>query len=159
MPAGPQDVVVTNTDGQSATYSGYIVLGPDPILISIDVPNGPVEGGRRMTLFGYGFRAGITITLDGIAATDVIFINSNTVTGLTPAHAEGPVTVTVTNDDLLSDSLVDGYYYYKKVDNTSSGNGCGTGSGFTVFLLGLFICSLRLFAAQRRIITGTYLRK
>jgi autotransporter-associated beta strand protein len=130
---GPAPVVVTNVDLQSATLNGFIVQGPAPILTGIDVPHGPIAGGRRITLTGSEFRIGATVTLDGVPAT-IESLTATTIVVLTPAHAAGRVTVTVTNDDLLSSSLVDAYTYYTHDDNSTAGNGCGTGGGLAVLL-------------------------
>jgi autotransporter-associated beta strand protein len=137
MPAGvapgPVPIVVTNIDLQAVTFNGFIAQGPAPILSGIDVPHGPIAGGRLMTLTGSAFRAGATVTMGGTPAT-VMSLTATTITAMTPAHAEGAVDVIVTNDDLLS-SLPLTYTFYAQEDNRTVGNGCGTGGGLAVFLL------------------------
>ena len=47
----------------------------------------------------------------GTPATNVIVVNSTTITATAPAHAVGAVNVTVTNSDGQSDTLSNGYLY------------------------------------------------
>jgi hypothetical protein len=47
---------------------------------------------------GFGFD-NPTVEFDGLAATDVVLVDSNTITGLTPEHAEGLVDVVVTTTE------------------------------------------------------------
>jgi hypothetical protein len=70
-----------------------------------------------VTITGTNFVSGATATLGGTAATNVVVVNSTTITATTAAHAAGAVTVTVTNPDTQSGSLTNGYTY------TSSGGG------------------------------------
>lgn len=139
MPAGvspgPASLVVTNVDLQSVTFGGFIAQGPAPIITGLDVPYGPVAGGRRLTISGSAFRAGATVTFGSVPATSVTVVDAGTIVALSPAHPEGKVTITVTNDDLLAASVIDGYAYYKPSDTSVSGNGCGTGGGLAVFML------------------------
>jgi hypothetical protein len=135
---GAAPVVITNVDAQTTTFNGFIVQGPAPILTGIDVPYGPVAGGRRMTLTGSAFRSGAVVTLGGVPAT-IQSLSATTIVALTPAHAEGAVTVTVTNDDLLSSSLVNAYTYYTHTDESTTGNGCGTGGGLAILLFFTFL--------------------
>ena len=128
---------MTNIDLQSTVFNGFIAQGPTPILTSIDIPHGPVAGGRLMTLTGSEFRPGAIVTMGGVPAT-VMTLSATTITAMTPAHAEGAVMVTVTNTDLLT-SFPLTYTYYTKDDDRMVGNGCGTGGGLTVFLLLAFM--------------------
>jgi autotransporter-associated beta strand protein len=139
MPAGvspgPVNLVVTNVDLQTATFGGFIAQGPAPIIRGFDVPYGPVAGGRRLTIVGSAFRAGATVTFGGVPATSVTVVDAGTIVAVSPAHPEGKVTITVTNDDLLAASVADAYAYYKPSDTSVAGNGCGTGGGLAVFML------------------------
>ena len=49
-----------------------------------------------MTITGTNFAAGATVTFGGTAATNVVVVNSTTITATTPAGSAGAVTVTVT---------------------------------------------------------------
>lgn len=148
MSPGPAPVVVTNVDFQTTTFNGFIVQGPAPILTGIDVPYGPVAGGRRTTLTGSAFRAGAIVTFGGVPAT-IQSLTATTIVVITPAHADGVATVTVTNDDLLSSSLVNAYSYYTHEDDRTTGNGCGTGGGLAVLLFLAFLSIGGGFARRR----------
>jgi hypothetical protein len=51
------------------------------------------------------------VTFDGDAATDVVVVNSTTITCVTPAHAAGLVSFTGTNADSQAGTLPNGYTY------------------------------------------------
>ena len=48
-----------------------------------------------MTITGTNFAAGATVTFGATAATNVVVVNSTTITATTPAGSAGAVTVTV----------------------------------------------------------------
>ena len=61
------------------------------------LPNsGSTAGGTAVTITGTNFAAGATVTFGGAAATNVVVVNSTTITATTPAGSAGAVTVTVT---------------------------------------------------------------
>ena len=140
--AGPHTLIVTNPDGQTGNYSPFIIQGPAPTITALDVPHGPTKGNRRITVTGTGFRAGATLTIGGAPATVVTVVSATTITAVTPPGTSGKATVTVTNDDLQSGSLVNGYEYYFE-NKTEATKNCGFGTGFAVFLL-LLILVMRL---------------
>src|SRR5580693_5541082 len=110
--AGAVTVTVTNPDTQSGSLTnGYTYLGPAPTVTGVNPNNGPAAGGTPITISGTNFVTGATATLGGTAATNVVVVNSTTITAKTAAHAAGAVTVTVTNPDTQSGSLTNGYTY------------------------------------------------
>ena len=85
--AGAVDVVVTNPDTQTGTLTGgYTYIAP-PTVTSIAAASGTTNGGTSVTITGTGFQSGATVTIGGAAATNVMFVNSTTITATTPAHA------------------------------------------------------------------------
>ena len=70
-----------------------------PFFVNIDPKRGPVAGGTRFTIngFGFGFNNPI-VRFDGLDATEVTLNGSTQITGLTPPHAEGLVAVTLVTD-------------------------------------------------------------
>ncbi len=79
-------------------------------LISIEPSTGARLTAVPLTLTGAGFVSGCTVTVGGLAATSVVFVNTSTVTCVTSALlATGSHTVVVTNPDASTDSLVGGY--------------------------------------------------
>ena len=64
-------------------------------LTSVTPDRGVPAGGDTVTIVGAGFVAGAVVEFGGLAATDVAVVNSTSLTCKTPAHALGPVDVTV----------------------------------------------------------------
>ena len=70
-----------------------------PFFVNIDPKRGPVAGGTRFTINGFGF--GLTnpiVRFDGLDATEVTLVGSTQISGVTPPHAEGLVAVTLITD-------------------------------------------------------------
>ena len=102
--AGAKDIVVTNSDAQSATGTGlftYIAPNPAPSITSINPTSGPTSGGTPVTITGTGFLAGATVTIGGVSAT-VGTITSTSIAVTTPAGSAGAKNIVVTNTDSQS---------------------------------------------------------
>lgn len=91
----------------------YRVLHPTPMSLSINPDWGYVGGGEAVTLTGAGFTVGAQVTFGADPATEVVVVNASTITCLTPPHTGGLTTVTVTLPDGRSDSLVNGFTYFR----------------------------------------------
>lgn len=85
---------------------------PTLTLTGCTPPVGWVTGGDAVVLTGTGFLSGAVVTFGGTQATSVVVVNPTTITCLTPAQS-GMVTVTVTLLDGRSDSLVNGFTYFR----------------------------------------------
>ncbi len=86
------------------------VLAIYPGLTDITPAWGPPEGGTLFTITGTDFTPGLTVTFGGYTAS-ILYVDSTTITGQTPPHPAGTVDVTVTNPDLRSGTMVDGFTY------------------------------------------------
>src|SRR5204862_5379281 len=75
-----------------------------PSIGSVSPASGPVNGGTSVTIAGGNFAPGATVTIGGTAATNIVVVNSTSITATTPAHSAGPVAVSVTNPDSQSGS-------------------------------------------------------
>ena len=75
--------------------------------------------------------AGATVTFGGMAATNVVVVNSTTITATTPAGTAGAVTVTVTNPGGQSGSLASGFTYVRGPTVTSVSPNSGPAAGGT----------------------------
>jgi hypothetical protein len=82
-----------------------------PTVTAIGPKAGASAGGRSVTITGTNFQTGATVTIGGAAATSVAVVNSTTITALTPSHAAGAGTVTVTNPGAAAGSLANGYTF------------------------------------------------
>jgi len=99
--AGPQPVIVTNPDGQSATLAAsFTFVDPppvptDPTITGVSPASGPTAGGTSVTLTGTNFVNGGVVTFGGVAGTIVGQVFSTQLTVSTPfSQPAGPVDVT-----------------------------------------------------------------
>jgi plastocyanin len=99
--AGAVTITVRNPDGQSGTSSTQYTyeppLPPAPTIATFVPTSGPSAGGTGVVITGTGFGAGTTVLFGGIAATSVTIESSTRLTAIVPAHALGPVNITVRN--------------------------------------------------------------
>jgi hypothetical protein len=107
--AGAVTVTVTVSGQNGSLTNGYTYVWV-PTVTSVSPNNGPPAGGTAVTITGTNFAAGATATFGGTAATNVVVVNSTTITATTPAHAAGSVTVTVTVNG-QSGNLTNGFSY------------------------------------------------
>ena len=89
--AGPVDLVIGGVT-LAACYT-YVA----PTLTSITPAIGGAGGGEFVTIVGTGFSAGMTVELDGTTLTTITIVDSTTITGYTPAHADGAVDLVVSD--------------------------------------------------------------
>jgi IPT/TIG domain len=78
---------------------GIIVLSwvlAVPTVSNCSPSTGSADGGTSVTITGTNFNGATSVTFDGSAATSVVVVNSTTITCVTPAHAQGLVSVAVT---------------------------------------------------------------
>jgi hypothetical protein len=78
---------------------------------SISPVAGPIAGGTTVTIGGSGFVTGATVTIGGVAATDVVVAGSASLTAVTGAHATGLADVTVTIPGPLSATLAQSFFF------------------------------------------------
>lgn len=93
--AGARDVVVT-INGNSATKTGGFTYLEAPTISSLSPTTGTTAGGTTVTITGTNFVEGATtIRIDGVTRP-VTWTSAISIRFTTPAHAAGPVNVTVT---------------------------------------------------------------
>src|SRR5258705_2807922 len=113
--AGKVDVIVTNTDSQSATLAQALTyVLPAPTLSSVAPNTGPTSGGTPVTITGTNFQAGATVTFGALAATDVTVVSDTSITARTPlgpASQQLVVDVSVTNPDALKATATGAFTY------------------------------------------------
>ena len=129
--AGAVTVAVTNTGGLNGSLANGFTYVGTPTVASVSPNNGPTGGGTAVTIAGTNFAAGATVTFGGTAATNVVVVNSTSITATTPAHAVGAVTVTVTNPGGLNGSLANGFTYVGTPTVASVSPNSGTTAGGT----------------------------
>ncbi len=119
--AGAVTVMVTNSGGQGGSlvngYTYATASSTSPTVAAVSPNSGPTAGGTTVTITGTNFSSGATVTFGGTAATGVTVTSSTLITATTPAGTAGAsVTVAVTNSDLQSGSLANGYTYSQGPD-------------------------------------------
>ncbi len=135
--AGAVTVTVTNPGGQSGSLASAFTYIAPPTVSSVSPNSGPAAGGTAVTITGTNFATGATVTFGGTAATNVVVVNSTTITATTPAGSAGAVTVTVTNSNGLSGSLASGFTYIVPPTVSSvSPNSGSTAGGTAVTITG-----------------------
>jgi IPT/TIG domain len=107
--AGAAAVTVT-VNGQSGSLTNGFSYVVPPTVSSVSPNTGSTAGGTAVTITGTNFTTGATVTFGGTAATNVVVVNSTTITATTPAGSAGAVTVAVTVSG-QSGSLPNGYNY------------------------------------------------
>ncbi len=93
--AGVVDVVVINGNGPTTLSQAFTYA--DPAIASVTPVAGTTGGGNTITITGTDFRPGATVTVGGIPCTSITVVSSTSITCVTPAVAEGPTTIVVTN--------------------------------------------------------------
>jgi hypothetical protein len=111
--ASAVDVVVTTAGGVSQTSSSDVYLYETvPSVTAVAPAAGPTAGGATITVSGTDFVAGATVTVGGVAATNVTVVSPTQITATTPAHAQALVDVVVSTGGGASPvSAADRYQY------------------------------------------------
>jgi len=113
--AGLVNVVVTNPDGQSATRTnGFEFVEPEPQVLSIAPSAGTTAGGTTITIQGVDFQSGATAKIGSRSVLNVVFVDAQTLTALTPLGPADVATsrsedVTVTNPDTRGGTKNNGF--------------------------------------------------
>ena len=79
-------------------------------LTSVAPAKGSSFGGTNITISGAGFGTTATVTVGGLAATNVAVSNSTTITATTPQHAIGGSDIVVTTDGMTA-TLASGFTF------------------------------------------------
>jgi uncharacterized protein (TIGR03382 family) len=114
---GAVDVMVNSENGSQATLAGaFTYTRAAPQLTAISPSSGLVSGGAQVVVTGAGFAPGTTLTIGGLAATQVSVISSTQLRAIAPAHAAGAVDVVARNDDGQEGTLTAGFTYLASPD-------------------------------------------
>jgi hypothetical protein len=93
---------------------GALEVVPATIL-SVSPGQGLGAGGTTVTLVGTHFLEGATITVGGVAATNVVVVDATTITFTTPAGLAGPANIVLTNGDGFQVTKTGGFNYQNPV--------------------------------------------
>ncbi len=104
----------STTTGKLLSVVSYTVANV-PTITAVTPNSGPALGNSTITVSGTYFpSSGITATLGGAPLTQITPLDANTFTAVTPPHATGPVTLSVTTS-IGSDSMSSAYTYLNSV--------------------------------------------
>ena len=93
-----------------------------PTVTRLEPDDGFASGGITVQIIGENFQEGATVTIDGNAASNVIFVSPTELMVNVPAGSAGSADVTVTNPDGKSDTLAGGFTYtFSPYDVTQDG--------------------------------------
>ena len=101
MSTGIKDVLLTNSDGQTATSSSFAVHTP-PNLGSVYPSSGVAAGGDLIHLTGTGFASVSSITVGGVTCTPTNTPNSTSIDCITGTMSTGTKSILLTNGDGLT---------------------------------------------------------
>lgn len=80
-------------------------------MTGISPRTGPTAGGTLVAIVGSGFAAGATVTVGGVAATNVAVAGPTSLTARTPARVAGPADVSVSIPGGETGTLPGGFLY------------------------------------------------
>lgn len=138
VPAGTPglaDVLVSNSDGQSATLVGSFTYIAPPSVTGVVPARGSAIGGTAITVSGADFRPGLVLRIGGAPVFAVSVVNATTATGISPAGAPGLVNVEAINSDGQRGVLNGGYTFDGAPALSSLNPSVGSTAGGTVVTL------------------------
>jgi hypothetical protein len=110
--AGALTAIVTSFGGSSgAAVQVATIIGPT--ISSVTPSSGTPSGGTPITIVGTNFVSGATVTIGGLAATNVVLVSSTMITAVTPPGTLGTIaSVVVTTIDGKSAANSNATYAY-----------------------------------------------
>ena len=99
---GPCTNCPADIDGDGAVTGidlGQLLAGWGPcapFIASVAPGQGTIVGGTPITISGAYFTGATSVTIGGAPATNMVVVSSTTITAVTPAHAAGSVSITIT---------------------------------------------------------------
>jgi hypothetical protein len=81
------------------------------LILSVAPNKGCASGGTAITIGGANFQSGSTITMNGVNATSVTWVNSNTLTAVTGANSPGTYNIVVKTPGKPPTTLTNGFTY------------------------------------------------
>jgi lysophospholipase L1-like esterase len=116
---GAVDIAVTAANVTTTLSAGFTYLLTAPTIKGVAPATGPSTGGTTITITGTNLSTVNAVALDGVSATAVTVVDAGTVRAVTPPHAAGLVTVSVTTS---SGSRVDAVGAFTYIRATAADN-------------------------------------
>lgn len=115
-----KNIAVSNA-GTKGILFFVTVRGFDPTISSISPNSGATTGGQAITITGTNFATGATVTIGGVACTNVVVVSATSITCNVPAGTVGAKNVVVRNSDGLSVTST-GAFSYRLIATPSTKN-------------------------------------
>ncbi|GMK38271.1 hypothetical protein PCCS19_13250 [Paenibacillus sp. CCS19] len=128
---------------------------PAPVITSLEQASGHPRGGETVTIHGKNFVNGAKVTFGTASATNVSFVDSNTITVTSPAGVQGTVTVTVQNPDSQKATAQYQYKTNPTVTSITPSSGPFDG-GNTVEIIGAYFMPTATVTIGGQAATVTY---
>jgi parallel beta-helix repeat protein len=126
LAAGTYAAEVWNANNQTASIGPSLTVIEGGLSIGSLSPRcATTDGNVSITINGTGFASGASVTFNGLSATNVTFLDAQTLKATAPANAAGSARVVVTNPNGGSASMSDSFRYDSPFDPDG---GCATGS-------------------------------
>jgi hypothetical protein len=90
-----------------------------PTISGVSPNQGSSTGGTAITITGTGFVSGATVTVGGVAATNVVVVSATSITATTPAGTVGAADLVVTNPDTTTITDAGAFTYLQSQANLS----------------------------------------
>jgi alpha-tubulin suppressor-like RCC1 family protein/subtilisin family serine protease len=125
------DYYIEATDGSSKALHGNalqphkMMISDQPTITSVTPSEGPETGGTKVVINGANFKQGATVQFGQAAASNVVFVNANQITAVTPAHYPAKVDVQVKNPDGTVGKLLSGFTFVSEGVQVAVGNASG----------------------------------
>ena len=120
-----QDILSSGFAPTISSANLSIRTAPAPPSIASVAPAVSLLAGGNVTLTGADFSGTPTVTIGGIAATNVTLVNSTTITCTAPVSTVGAKNIVVTNDN-GSGTLANGFRYTDLIVTSTADAGAGT---------------------------------
>ena len=118
---GPADVVARSGALEARLPGAFLYTAPLSIA-QVAPALGAQAGGTRVTLYGRGFRPGLSAAIGGAAVTGLSLVSPSEAAGLTPPGAPGAAPVSVALG-AAQDTLAPGFTFFDPASSLGGGTG------------------------------------
>jgi hypothetical protein len=124
---------IETDQGSAATPPSAAAGDPEPTISGMTTAGdttarGSINGGDAVVITGSGFSGDSQVAFDGVASQSFVVLSSTEIIAVTPSHAAGQVTVTVSNAAGSSSNSPAGTFTFDAADNSDTVNLSDTGS-------------------------------
>ncbi|NDD53332.1 hypothetical protein EBZ39_05580 [bacterium] len=112
------DASIKADSGAVYVFRRAATTGLTPVITSVTPSTFSTIGGGTVSIFGSGFQSGATVTVGGVACTNVIWQSYNEILCTLPAGSSGSATVVVNNSGGASGSSSSSFSYVAPNDPT-----------------------------------------